>query len=481
MEDTKFSRKSIYKNLLWRFGEKTLIQLINVFITIIVARIFDPNDFGVVAISTSIISIISIFVDNGISDALIQKKEPDDLDYSTVFYTNIILSLFIYLILFFLAPFISSVYNNNLLTSIIRVASIKIVLSSIQIVQNAYVSKQMIFKKFFYASLTGTIISGIVGIVLALNGYGVWALVSIELVDIFIDMLVTAFVIDWKPKLVFSFDRLKKLFNYGSKLLYMGIIDSIYSKIHSLAIGKVYSTKDLAFYDKGDNIPRKLTYSIYHSLSSVMRPVFSNKQDDLNELKFSLKKVIKMSSYIIFPILFGVIAISDTFIKVIFTEKWMFSIPYIRIMCIAYLFTPIESLNANVIRSLGKSDILLKNDVITKIIGLLLLLISLRYGVLYIALSFAITNFINMLIQINSNKKIIDYGFIGHIKDLYKILIVNIIMSIAVYLLTFIDINMYIKLLLQVSIGILLYLFLSYIFKLNELNEIIKTIKEWKL
>lgn len=317
---------------------------------------------------TIFIDIANVFVSSGFGLALVQKKNADNKDFSTVFYFNIIFSCILYLIIFSLAPNISKFYGNQLLSPVIRVMAIKLPLAGINSVQNAYVERKMLFKKFFYSTLIGTIVSAIVGIILAYRGFGVWALVFQYIVNSTCDTLILWFTVKWRPEIYFSIKRMKNLFGFGWRMLLSSLINTIYMQLRSLIIGRVYTTQDLAYYNQGRKMPNLFVTNICSTIDSVLFPTMSKSQNDIVKLKKMVRKSIKISSYFMWPIMLGMFVISETLVRLILTEKWIPCVPFMRIACIQLALIPIQTSNLQAIKALGKSSLYLKLEIIKKLL-----------------------------------------------------------------------------------------------------------------
>ena len=365
--------ENVSSNLLWRLLERFGAQGVTLIVSIVLARVLDTEVYGTVALVTVITTILQVFVDCGLGSALIQKKNTDSLDFSTVFYFNFLVCVILYIGLFLLAPSISKFYKRPVLTSLIRVSGLILIISGFKNIQNAYVSRHLLFKKYFFATLGGTLTAAFIGIYMAYNGMGVWSLVTQNLVNQFIDTLILWFVVKWRPTLEFSFQRLKGLFSYSWKLLISSLLDTLWNQLRQLIIGKRYSSNDLAFYNKGNEYPYYATLALNSSIDSVLLPVMSSAQDNVYEVKVMTRRAIKTSSYILWPIMMGLAACSKTLISVILTDKWLPSVPYLIIFCIVYAFYPIHTANLNAIKALGRSDLFLKLEVIKKILNLLII------------------------------------------------------------------------------------------------------------
>lgn len=456
-------------SIIWKFAERISAQLVTMVVSIILARILMPEDYGIVAIVNIVITICNVFVSSGFGTALIQKKDADDVDFSSVFYANIVIALVLYIIVFFTAPLIAGFYENELLTPILRVMGIRLPIAAINSVQQAYVSRKMQFKKFFIATLFGTIISGIVGIVMAYNGCGVWSLVAQYLTNVCIDTIVLCFVVKWRPKLAFSWKKLKSLLSYGWKMLASGLLDTGYQELRSLIIGKKYSSADLAYYDQGKKYPALLATNINSSINSVLLSSMSKVQDDKVKIKQATRKSIQISSYLMLPCMVGFACIAEQFVHVVLTDKWMDAVPYIMMMCFVYAFYPIHTANLTAIQAVGRSDLFLILEIIKKVVGLASILISMWFGVFWIAFSAMITTIISSIVNAFPNKKLLNYSYLEQIKDLLPNLGISAVMGGIVYAMNYIPrlfhIPSVVLLILQIIVGIAVYILLSIITK----------------
>jgi O-antigen/teichoic acid export membrane protein len=385
--------------MIWRLLERFGAHGVTFVVSIILARLLDPEVYGTIAIVTVFTSIMQVFVDSGLGNALVQKKESDSLDFNSVFFFNLVFCIVLYTALFFFAPLIAWFYEKPELTSVLRVLGLTLVISGVKNIQQAYVTKHMLFRKFFFATLGGTIGAAIIGIIMAYKGYGVWALVIQNLFNQFVDTLFLWITVKWKPSLSFSFKRLKSLLSYGWKLLAAKLLDSVFEDIRTLIIGKWYSSSDLAYYNRGKHIPQLLVSNISTSIDGVLFSTLSKEQDNLTHVKNMTRRSIKITSYIVLPLLFGVAAIAEVFINVLLTEKWLASVPYLRIFCFSLALHPILIANTNAIKAIGRSDIYLKLETIRKIVGLTTLIIAVWFGPMAIAISVLANSLINMVVN----------------------------------------------------------------------------------
>lgn len=463
-------------NLMWRFLERCGAQIVTFIVSIVLARILSPNEYGQIAIITVLITILNVFIDSGFGNALIQKKDSDDTDFSTVFYFNIIVCITLYGMTYFLAPYIAEFYGDRELIGVCRILCLTIIVSGVKNIQQAYVTKHLLFKKFFFSTLSGTIVSAIVGIAMALNGYGVWSLVAQSLSNACIDTIVLWFSVDWRPKKLFSFSRLKELFNYGYKLLISSLLNTVYSNLRDLMIGKIYSSNELAYYNKGKQFPALLITNVNTSIDSVLFPVMSDSQDDNLRLKKMIGKSISISTYILWPLLMGLAITGYPIVEFVLTSKWSSCVPYMQIFCAIYATFPLQTANLNAIKAIGRSDVFLKLEIIESIVGIILLLCGIMFGALAIAIMYLVSSIVNYFLISRESKKLFNYGLLKQIYYIKDNLFITIIMGIMVY----IEYLLYpIKwvIFLQIPTGIVIYLGLSYVFKVDSFRFVIELIR----
>ena len=404
---------STLKNLAWKFTERVSAQLVQLVVSIILARILSPSDYGAVAMVTVFIMFSNVIIEGGFSSALIQKKNADDLDFSTVLYFSIGFAIFLYAVLFISAPYISAFYGEEyqILTPVLRVLGIQVLIYAVNSVQYAYVQKMMMFKNFFWATLVGTVTSAVVGLVLAYSGYGVWAIVWQQLTANVINTL-TLFAVTRKlPIMAFSFNRLKGLFNYGIKLFGAHLLITVYQDIRSLIIGKLYSAQDLAFFDRAKHFPSLIVMNINSSIGAVLFPKMSKEQDDIEQVKNSTRKSIRFSSYVMSPLMFGLAAIAEPFIRLVLTEKWIESAPLMQWFCIVFLFMPIHTANMQAIKAIGKSGTVFNLELIKKVLELVTLIAVMRLGVDAIVINMAIMTTLFTVINAYPNTKYLGYKY----------------------------------------------------------------------
>ena len=472
------TRQSIFSNMLWRFLERTGAQVVQFAVAIILARILTPEDYGTVALITVFTTILNVFVDSGLGSALVQKKNSDNIDFSTVFYTNIVFCIFLYGLLFFASPFIAEFYNRKELTAVVRVLGITVLISGVKNIQQSYVSKTLQFRKFFFATLVGTVIAAVVGIWMAYHGFGVWALVAQQITNLFIDTVILWITVKWHPDFVFSFERLKGLFSYGWKLLASAILDTTYNNLRNLIIGKKYSSEDLAFYTKGNLFPFAIVGNINNAIDSVLLPAMAGEQDDGARVKQMTRRAIKTGTYCIAPLMMGLAGCAPVIVHIFLTDKWLPCVPYMRIFCIAYMFFSIHTANLNAIKAMGRSDLFLKLEILKKIVGIVVLFATMQFGVMVIAYSLLFIGLLSQLINTWPNKRLLKYGYFEQLKDILPGIALAVAMGILISLFNFLPLAEWLKLVIQIPAGIIIYLLGSMLFRLESFEYLRNTIKE---
>lgn len=470
-------KSSVLSNLVWRFMERCGAQLVTFLVSIVLARLLTPKDYGTVALVTVFTNILQVFVDSGLGTALIQKKDADELDFSSVFFFNCAVCVLLYVGMFFLAPTIASFYNDMSLIPIIRVIGLTIVISGVKGIQQSYVSRNMLFKRFFFATLGGTIFSAFFGIVLAYKGYGAWAIVGQQLSNTAIDTIILWITVKWRPQMAFSWKRLTSLLSYGWKLLVSSLIDSLYNNLRNLIIGKVYTSQDLAFYNQGDKFPKVIVTNINSSIDSVLLPTMAASQDDCDRVRQMMRRAIKTSTYIMAPLMIGLAVCAKSIVKIVLTEKWMPCVPYLQIFCITYMFWPIHTANLNAIKAMGRSDLFLKLEIAKKSIGMLLLIVTMPMGVMAMAESLLVSTVTSMIINSWPNRELLKYSFKEQMIDIIPGVMTAVIMGGVVSLVSLAKVSCVIELLIQIPVGAVVYLTLSKVFHLEAYEYLVSIVK----
>lgn len=472
------NKQKVVSNLIWRFMERFGSQLVAMVVQIILARMLDPAVFGTVAKVTIITTILLVFVDSGMANSLIQKKDPDDLDFSSVFYFNMAFCLVLYAGLFAAAPAIARFYDDAQLTAIVRVLGLTVVVAGVKNVQQAYVSKTLQFKRFFFATLGGTLLSAAVGIVMVFCGFGVWAIVAQQLTNVTVNTAILWLTVGWRPKRMFSFERLKGLLGYGWKLLVSGLLDTVYNKLREIMIAVFYTDADLAYYNRGMTYPNLLVENINASIDSVLLPVLSAEQDHKEQVRNMTRRAIRISTYVMMPMMMGLAVCAEPLIRLLLTDKWLPCVPYLRIFCFSYAFYPLHTANLNAIKAMGRSDLFLKLEIIKKVFGVIILLVTLQYGVYVMALSLLFTSVMSQLINSWPNAKLLDYAYGHQLMDMLPAILLSLVMGAAVYPIQLFGWSDWVTLPVQVIAGVAVYILGSVIFRLDSFSYLLGIMKK---
>lgn len=469
--------RMVFSNLIWRFAERCGAQIVTLIVSIVLARILIPEDYGTISLITVFTTILQVFVDSGLGTALIQKKDADDLDFSSVFYFNFVVCLILYFGMVIAAPYIAVFYNNITLTPVIRVISLTIVVSGIKGIQQAYVSRNMMFKRFFFSTIGGTLFSAIIGVGLAYADCGVWALVGQQLSNTCIDTFILWVTVKWRPKKMFSWVRLKILLSFGWKMLVSSLLDTIYNNIRSLIIGKMYSSVDLAYYNQGRQFPNVIVNNINTSIDSVLLPTMSSVQDNRSRVKQMTRRSIKISTYVMAPLMMGLAFCAKPIVNLVLTEKWLPCVPFLRIFCITYMFYPIHTANLNAIKAMGRSDMFLKLEITKKIMGMFVLLTTMWFGIMAMAYSLLITSILSQIINSWPNKKILNYGYLEQLKDIFPGIALGVGMGVCVYAIGFLQLSDIMTLAIQIPLGAIIYVGVSAILHLESFEYLIGSVR----
>ncbi len=471
------NRTRVVSNFLWRFFERIGAQMITVIVNIILARKLGPGPAGKIAIVLAVTNLLKVFAESGMGTALIQKKDPDDLDFSSVFYFNLGFSTLLYLGLFAFAPRIAAHYGDLSLTPVIRVLGLTLIVSGLYNVQQAYVSKTLQFKRFFFATLGGTLFSGALSVAMVYLGCGIWSLVALQLSNFAVNTLILWFTVHWRPKRMFSWERLGSLLSYGWKLLVSSFLDTAYNQLYPLIIGGRYTAEALGQYDKGRSWPDQITTSINQSLDSVLLPVLSEKQDQKAQVREMTRRAIKTSSYVMMPVMAGLAACARPLIHLLLGEQWLPSVPYMQIFCVIYAFYPLHTANLNAIKAVGRSDIFLKLEIIKTALGLAVLSVTVHYGIMAMALGMLFWDICSQMINAWPNRKLLGYPYLTQLKDMAPSILLSLVMAAAVLAVLRLGLPDLPTLLIQVPLGAAIYVLGSVLLKLDSFTYLLSTAK----
>lgn len=464
--------------LIWNLSEKVLTQGFSFVIGVILARILAPDDYGNIIIATTCISMFEALVEGGLCNALIQRKDADDEHASSMLYFMLALASVFYAILFFIAPVIAHIYKYDELTLVIRVFSISLPIKAIRSVLMAIMQKQLKFRLQFFSSFSGTVVAGLVGIILAVDGYGIWALVAYFLTDSAVDMIVMGATLKWKPKMVFRMDKLKQLYSYGIYALGWQLINQYTNQLIDLFIGKKYSSSDLSYYNRGKQYPFLLCNIINNVFGNTLFPVFSKFADDIEKLKHATRRMLKVSTFIQFPILFGFAIVARPLVILLLTDKWLPCVPFLQITCITYSFWPYLTSFRSGIQAEGSVKITFKNEILITIIRVILCGIAVFISPMAVAMAFVLVWMIDTLTNGICVRKVLGYSFIEQVKDVIPNYICSLVMVLIVYFAGMVTDVVILKLMIQVAVGVISYAAIALITKNESMIYLLDTIKK---
>lgn len=441
------------------------------------ARILLPSDYGMIGMLAIFIALAQVLIDSGFSSALIQKKDRSEVDYSTVFYFNIVVGLVLYFILFFSSPLIARFYNIPELTGLTRVVALNLFINSLAVVQRAILSIRIDFKTQAKASFSAAILSGVVGIVMAYTGFGVWSLAIQAVLNAFINTVLLWIFSKWIPLKIFSFDSFKKLFSFGSKLLVSGLLDTTYRNIYTIVIGKKFASTDLGYFTRADQFAQFPSSNLTSIIQRVTFPVLSEIQDDKERLAHAYRKFLRLSAYVIFPLMTGLAAVAHPFINCLLTEKWSFTALLLQILCFSYMWHPVHAINLNLLQVKGRSDLFLKLEVYKKIMGVAVLCITIPLGLVAMCYGTIVSSLLSLIINTYYTGKLIQVGLLKQMKDLIPALLYSFSMAGVVYLFIRLMNDQLLQLITGIIIGVIYYLLISYITKSQDLREFLSLVR----
>lgn len=462
----------ILSNVAWRFAEQISSYSVTFIVSIIIARILDPEDYGSIAIIMVFITLANIFVQNGFSAALIQKKNADNLDFSSIFYFILAFSIVLYAILFVISPYVALYYNSDVLCPALRVLGLRLIIGTVNTVQQAVIAKRMIFRKNFFSTLGGNVVSGILGLVAAYAGLGLWALIIQTLSHLIVTTIILWYTVKWRPILAFSWRRLKGLLDFGWKLMASALAGAIYDDLRTLIIGKVYSKSDLAYYSRGQQFPQLIMNNVNNAVSSVTFPVLSEKQDNKDDLANSNRRLIQIMSGVISPLLVGLAIVAEPLVHIILTDKWLPCVPFLRVCCIFYWLTCIYNAYLTSYKAIGNSGLALKIELIDDIIGIILIVCFFRVSVMAIAIVTVISRIAAFFVCWFIMKKIFNVPIKNQISDsLMPVLLAIMISPLLWYIGNWVNYPI-IAIFVQLFVGFALYCVVAYFLELPILIEI---------
>lgn len=477
---TNSLKQKATKGILWSAIERFSVQGVQFVIMIIMANLLTPDDYGLIGMLSIFLAVAQTLIDSGFSQALIRQQDRTEVDNSTVFYFNIVVSGLLYLILYLSAPWVADFYNKPELCSIMRVVCLSIFINSFAIVQRAILTINIDFKSQAKVSLISTIASGVLGVTLAYTGFGVWALVWQSLFYSVLSTVLLWFFSKWRPIKAYSWASFHKLFGFGSKLLASGILDTVYRNIYPIVIGKVFSAGDLGHYTRAQHFSEFPSSNVTTILQRVTYPILCNIQDDNERLRSVYRRFLKLSAFVVFPLMTGLAAVAHPFILLIIGEKWAFCATLLQIICFNMMWYPIHAINLNLLQVKGRSDLFLRLEIIKKIVGVTIICVTVPLGLVAMCYGGIVGSIIALVINTYYTGKLIHVGFFVQVRDLFPTLCLSISMFILVlYSIQWIH-NLIAQLIVGISVGIISYVGCSYLFKFKELEEVFSLLKRNK-
>lgn len=469
MPEQSLKNKTL-KGVIWSSVERFSVQGVQFLVMLVIARILDPKDFGLVGMLAIFLAVAQSLMDSGFSQALIRKQDRTEIDNNTVFYFNIVVSVFLYLILFAIAPWVADFYNEPQLTELMRVLCLIVIINSFAVVQRALYTTSLDFKTQAKASFIAALVSGCVGIYLAMNGYGVWTLVWQQLLNAGINTLLLWFFSKWYPRLQYSWKSFKEMFSFGSKLLASGLLDTVYTNMYTLVIGKVFTAVNLGYYSQADRFTKLPSSNITGILQRVTYPVLCSIQDDDERLRADYRKLLRLSAFIIFPLMCLLAGIACPLVKLLLGEKWLFVATLIIPLSFTMMWWPIHAINLNLLLVKGRSDLAFRLEVIKKMIGVCILVASIPFGLLFMCYAGIVTSIICLVINTYYTGKLIQVGFLMQMKDLFLTIVTSLLMFVMVYGITILFENIVVQLVVGLIWGVLFFVSFSFLMHIPELT-----------
>lgn len=464
------STRQVLQNVLWKLGERGGVQIVQFVAQIVLARILTPQDYGTLAIVLVFINLANIFVQSGLPTALIQKKEIDKTDTSTVFFASLGIAILFIIVIWLCSPFVADVYQDTNIILYLRVASFVLLVGAFNSIQIAFLSRKLQFKKNFYSSIGGIIVATAISIYMALHGFGVWSLVVNYAINIIVSSIILYIINPWLPSLTFSYKRFKQLYSYGSKLLAANLISTFFTDLYALIIGKRYTKVWLGYYENGNRIPAVASNALTTAVQSVLLPVMSGAQDDAVRMKSMMRRSVQISALLIFPVMGLLIVCAEPLVQIVLTDKWIKAVPFLQLSALSCAIFPIQVINLQAVNAIGRSDIFMKCEIKKKIVELIILCITVWFSIYIMAFGKVISSVIALFINIAPNKKYIFYGLKEQLNDIIPSLIITFIMVILVYPIGLIIESQFISIIVTSLVGFVSYTYITIKFNKNSLQ-----------
>lgn len=469
------------KGVLWSTVERFSVQGVQFLIMIVMARLLTPHDYGLIGMLAIFIAVAQSLIDSGFSQALIRKQDRTEVDNNTVFYFNIVVSALLYLILYVSAPLVADFYNTPQLCPVMRVVCLSIIFNSLAVVQRALLTIKIDFKTQAKAALTAAVTSGVVGIAMAYHGFGVWSLVTQQLLNLGINTGLLWLLSKWRPRLIYSWQSFHELFAFGSKLLASGLLDTIYRNIYPIVIGKLFSASSLGHYTRAHQFSEFPSSNLTGIIQRVTYPVLCEIQNDDARLASIYRRFLKLSAFIIFPLMVGLSSVAKPFVNIVLGPQWSFCGQLLQILCFGMMWYPIHSVNLNLLQVKGRSDLFLKLEIIKKILGISVLCITAPFGLIVMCYGSIFNSLVALVINTYYTGKLINVGFIRQMRDLLPTIALCLVMFTLILTVNSFITGDIIKLCAGIVIGVIFYTFTSRLFKFSELDELTSLFKGKKV
>ena len=468
MTEQSLKNKTV-KGVVWSSVERFSVQGVHFLVMVVIARILTPRDFGLVGMLAIFMAASQSLIDSGFSQALIRKQDRTETDNSTVFYFNIVASAFIYAILFLISPWVAEFYNEPQLVSLMRVMCLLVIINSFVVVQRAIYTATLNFKVQAKATFSSAVISGLVGVGMAVSDFGVWALVGQQLCAAIVNVILLWCYSSWRPKLIYSWTSFRELFAFGSNLLLSGLLDTVYNNVYQIVIGKIFSAASLGFFSQAKHISSLPSSNINGIIVRVTYPVLSTIQDDDERLSVNYRKLLRTSAFIVFPLMCGLAGISRPLVNILLGSKWNFTATLLIPICMAMMWYPIHAINLNLLKVKGRSDLFLKLEIIKKILGVSMLIATVPLGLIVMCYSTIVNSLIALIINTYYTGKLIHVGFVQQMRDLSFTLLLSLSMFAVVYGLTLFFNNYYLQLTAGLFVGVIYFAIVCFILKPQEI------------
>lgn len=460
------------KGIVWSSIERFSVQGIQFLVMIVMARLLTPKDYGLVGMVAIFIAVAQSLVDSGFSQALIRKQNRTETDNSTVFYFNIVVGILLYLVLFAIAPLVADFYDSPELTALMRVICLSVVFNSFVVVQRALLTVNIDFKTQAKASLTAAVVSGVIGIGMAYSGFSYWSIVAQQLVNLGLNTLLLWIFTRWRPRWIYSWGSFRELFTFGSKLMVSGLLDVVYRNMYLLVIGKVFTASSLGYYTRANQFAEFPSSNLTGIMQRVTYPVLCQIQDDDERLAQIYRRFLRLSAFLIFPLLVGLSAVAEPFVLLLLKEQWLFAATLLQIICFAMMWYPIHAINLNLLQVKGRSDLFLRLEIIKKAIAVLILCVTIPMGLIAMCVGQILSSLIALIINTNYTGKLIQVGFLRQMRDLLPTLLLSLSMWGVVYGITSCLSGIILQLIVGIIAGMVYYIALSALFHFPELKEL---------